>query len=98
MRSRAKETTMSDLTATPQPANEAAPAAEETLTFALRAKKAWARVQDWFTIQPFAIKAFVIAAIMLIPLTAAYSFAVMQKQAEIAEQVKIMGAEASPDA
>ena len=98
MRSRTKETTMSDLSATSQTANDAAPAAEETLTLALRAKKAWARVQDWFAIQPFAIKAFVIAAIMLIPLTATYSLAIVQKQAEIAEQVKIMGAEAMPDA
>jgi cell division protease FtsH len=98
MRSRTKETTMSDLSATPQNSTEAVPAAEQTRTLAHRAKKACARLQDWFAIQPALVKAVVIAAIALIPLTAAYSFALMQKQAEIAEQVKIMGANEMPDA
>ncbi|HUR87976.1 MAG TPA: AAA family ATPase, partial [Ramlibacter sp.] len=89
---------MSDLSANPQPARDAANAAATTRTFTQRAKKACARVQDWFAIQPLVVKAFIIAAVVMIPLTATYSFAVMQKQAEIAEQVKIMGADAMPDA
>ncbi|MEJ6023344.1 AAA family ATPase [Ramlibacter sp. PS4R-6] len=88
---------MSDLSANPQPGPEA-PNAPATRSFWLRAKKAAARVQDWFAIQPFAIKAFVIAAMVLIPVTTTYSFALLQKQAEIAEQVKIMGAGEMPDA
>ena len=89
---------MSDLSATPQPSTEAAPAAEETRTLWMSLRKRAARIADWFAIQPVAVKAFVVAALMLIPLTAAYSVAVMQKQAEIAEQVKIMGAEGTADA
>ena len=91
---------MSDLSATPQPASEAATSAagENTRTFTQRAKKAFARMQDWFAIQPLSIKAFVAAAMLLIPLTGAYSLALMQKQADIAQQVKIMGADAMPDA
>ena len=95
---RTKDTPMSDLSATPQPAPEAASAAGTTRTFAQRAKKAWARVQDWFAIQPVALKGFVIAVIVMIPVTATYSLALVQKQAEITAQVKVMGADRMPDA
>jgi cell division protease FtsH len=88
---------MSDLSATPSSPTEAVPAADETSGLWLRIKKKAARLADWFSIQPLLVKCCVIAALALIPLTAAYSLAIMQKQAELAEQVKIMGAAATPD-
>jgi cell division protease FtsH len=89
---------MSDLSATTQPATEAAPAADDSVSLRARARKAWARLQDWFAIQPVVVKALVIAAAVAIPLTAAYSVAVAQKQAELAQQVRIMGSDTMPDA
>jgi cell division protease FtsH len=90
---------MSDLSATSQPIPEALPAAEDTSSSLwLTLKKAVGRVQDWFAIQPGAVKALVIAAAVLIPVTATYSVALMQRQAAIAEQVKVMGATELPDA
>ncbi|HEY8049086.1 MAG TPA: AAA family ATPase, partial [Ramlibacter sp.] len=89
---------MSDLSATTPPTNESVPAADDTVSLWARARKGWARVQDWFAIQTVPVKAFVIAVIVLIPLTATYSLAIVQKQAELAQQVKIMGADAMPDA
>jgi cell division protease FtsH len=61
-------------------------------------RKKAARIADWFSIQTPLVKSAVIAALLLIPLTAAYSLVTLQKQAEIAEQVKVMGADARPDA
>jgi cell division protease FtsH len=89
---------LSDLSATTTNTAEAVPAAEETRTLWMTLKKQASRLADWFAIQPLFVKCFVIAALALIPLTAAYSVAIMQKQAEIAEQVKIMGAEATAEA
>lgn len=90
---------MSDLSATSPTAPDAVPAAaEETRTLWTAAKKKFARLADWFSIQPLAVKSFVIAVLVLIPLTAAYSLATMQRQAEIAEQVKIMSADTTADA
>jgi cell division protease FtsH len=86
------------LSATTTNTAEAVPAAEETRTLWMTLKKQASRLADWFAIQPLFVKCFVIAALALIPLTAAYSVAIMQKQAEIAEQVKIMGAEATAEA
>jgi cell division protease FtsH len=88
---------MSDLSATPQ-SNEAVPAADDTRSLWMALKKKAARIADWFSIQPVAVKGFVIAALLMIPITATYSLSLMQKQAEIAEQVKIMGADATAEA
>ena len=85
---------MSDLSTTP-PTSEAAPAAK-TRTFRMALKKRAARVQDWFTIQAIAVKALVVLTLVLIPLTGVYSISLAQKQARIAEQVKIMGADTAP--
>jgi cell division protease FtsH len=89
---------MSDLSAPPQPNPEAVPAAEETRTVWMTIRKKAARLADWFAIQPAFIKSCVIAVLVLIPLTAAYSLAIVQKQAEIAKEVQIMGAGEMPDA
>ncbi|NML48147.1 AAA family ATPase [Ramlibacter sp. G-1-2-2] len=56
----------------------------------LALKKLFCRVQDWFTIQPTAVKMMVVVVAILIPLTASYSFALWQRQAAVAEQVKAM--------
>ena len=53
-------------------------------------RKAANRLQDWFVIQPVAVKLMVLTLAVLIPATALYSFALMQKQAAVAEQVKSM--------
>jgi cell division protease FtsH len=55
-------------------------------------KKAAARLQDWFTIQSIGIKLLVLGMAILIPVTAAYSWSVLQRQQQIAEQVKEMAA------
>ena len=55
-------------------------------------KKAANRLQDWFVIQPVAVKLMVLAMAVLIPATGIYSFMLMQKQAAVAEQVKAMAA------
>lgn len=74
---------MSDLSKT----NDDAPAA--TGLWAL-IKKAANRLQDWFVIQPLAVKLSVMAIAILIPLSAAYSLLLIQKQATMAEQVRNM--------
>lgn len=56
----------------------------------LALKKLFCRVQDWFAIQPTAVKMMVVVVAILIPLTASYSFALWQRQAAVAEQVKAM--------
>jgi cell division protease FtsH len=89
---------MSDLSATTPATPEASPAAEETRTLWMTVRKKAARLADWFAVQTILVKACVIAALVLIPLTAAYSIAVAQKQAEIAKEVQVMGAGENPDA
>jgi cell division protease FtsH len=53
-------------------------------------KKAASRLQDWFVIQPVAVKLTVLALAVLIPATGIYSFTLLQKQAALTEQVKAM--------
>ncbi len=54
-------------------------------------RKACARLSDWFVIQSSPIKVLVMAAVLFIPASAIYSVTLLQKQAAIAEQVKVMG-------
>ncbi|WP_296444302.1 AAA family ATPase [Rhodoferax sp. UBA5149] len=56
----------------------------------LAIKKAASRLQDWFVIQPVAVKLTVLVMAVLIPATAIYSFMLIQKQAAVAAQVKTM--------
>jgi cell division protease FtsH len=87
---------MSDLSVTPQPAAGAASAAEDSPgSLWLSLKKAMARLQDWLTVQPLIVKALLIAAAILIPVSATYSLSLLQRQATIAQEVKRMGAEPS---
>ena len=53
-------------------------------------KKAAARLQDWFTIQSVGVKLMVLSVALSIPLTAAYSWSVLQHHERVAEQVKAM--------
>ncbi|MBN8451333.1 MAG: AAA family ATPase [Candidatus Accumulibacter sp.] len=53
-------------------------------------KKAVRRLQDWFVIQSLVVKLMVLAITILIPATGIYSFALFEKQAVVAEQVKRM--------
>jgi len=53
-------------------------------------KKAVSRLQDWFVIQPLAIKLTVLIMAAVIPVAAVYSFTLMQKKAALTEQVKGM--------
>ena len=56
----------------------------------LAIKKAASRLQDWFVIQSVAVRLTVLALVVLIPATAIYSFALIRKQAAMAEQVRAM--------
>ncbi len=82
---------MSDLAATPQPTDRTE-AGEAPSSVWLTLKKAVARLQDWFTIQPVGIKVAVLLIAVLIPATAVYSVSVLQRQEKVAEQVKAMTA------
>ena len=53
-------------------------------------KKAAARLQDWFTIQSVGVKLMVLSVALSSPLTAAYSWSVLQRHERVAEQVKAM--------
>ena len=53
-------------------------------------KKGVARLQDWFTIQSAGLKLMVVAVAILIPVTAVYSWSVLQRHEKVAEQVKAM--------
>ena len=53
-------------------------------------KKTIRRTQDWFVIQPVAIKFTVLVLAVLIPATGVYSITLLQKQFVLAEQVKSM--------
>ncbi|MBL8421992.1 AAA family ATPase [Ottowia sp.] len=48
------------------------------------------RLQDWLVIQSLVVKLMVLAITILIPATGIYSFALVQKQSVVAEQVKRM--------
>ena len=77
---------MSDLSAAKETSDDNA--ANESPWAQLR--KLGSRMQDWFSVQSVAMRALVVAVVMLIPLTAFYSFTVWQRQAAVAEQVKAM--------
>jgi cell division protease FtsH len=84
---------MSDITASSTPGSEAsgaAAAAQPSLWPAL--KKIAARLQDWFVIQSIGIKVMVIIVALMIPASAIYSISLRQKQAAVAEQLKMMTA------
>jgi cell division protease FtsH len=55
-------------------------------------KKACARLQDWFSVQSAATRLAVLVIAVLIPATAIYSWSVLQKQDQVAAQVKAMAA------
>ena len=81
---------MSDHSATAQNQTEPREPAEAPSSPGIALKKAVARLQDWFTIQSAGLKILLIAIAILIPLTAAYSWSVLQRQQLVAEQVKRM--------
>ena len=56
----------------------------------LAIKKAASRLQDWFVIQPVAIRLTVLVIVVLILASGIYSITIIQKQAAVAEQVKTM--------
>jgi cell division protease FtsH len=81
---------MSDLSASntqrPEFTNDEPPAG--SLWVAI--KKAASRLSDWFVFQTTAVKLLVIAFALMIPATGIYSIVLMQRQAAVAEQVKLM--------
>ena len=80
---------MSDLSSTT--ASQSEPSDPESPSSRLHTvKKAAARLQDWFTIQSAGLKLMVVAIVILIPVTAAYSWSVLQRQEQVAQQVKAM--------
>jgi cell division protease FtsH len=82
---------MSDLSASSQTTPETDPAAESgPRSLRLRARKACARLQDWFSIQSSLAKVLIIATAVLIPASALYSIALMEKQAVVAKELKSM--------
>ncbi|MBL0422067.1 AAA family ATPase [Ramlibacter sp. AW1] len=56
----------------------------------LAIKKIATRLSDWFVIQTAAVKVLVVALALMIPATGLYSFVLLQKQAVLAEQVRLM--------
>ena len=62
----------------------------------LALQKAPSRFQDWFVIQSVPIKLTVLTLAVLIPASGIYSFALLQKQAALDEQVKAMAVAGGP--
>lgn len=87
---------MSDLAAKKDTVEAATGAAPPSLWLVL--KKLGARLSDWFAIQSAAMKVMVVIVALLIPATGIYSFALWQRQAAVAEQVKAMAAQSGRDA
>jgi len=81
---------MSDLSSNPASPQNPRDPGESPSSLWLTVKKAASRVLDWFTIQSAGVKLLVISLIILIPATAGYSWSVMQRQEQVAEQVKAM--------
>jgi cell division protease FtsH len=79
---------MSDLSSNPSSQENREPESPSSLWLIVR--KAASRLLDWFTIQSAGIKVLVLALVILIPATAGYSWSVMQRQEQVAEQVKAM--------
>jgi cell division protease FtsH len=69
---------------------DAASAAESAPSAWAALKKLGSRLQDWFGIQPIAVRVLVLIVAMLIPLTGLYSFNRWQKHVAVTEQVKAM--------
>lgn len=88
---------MSDLSATKDPVETPEGGASAPGLW-LSIKKLASRLSDWFTIQTTAVKFMVVAVALLIPVTAAYSFTVWQRQAAVAEQVKAMAGQSGAEA
>src|SRR6187402_3185951 len=88
---------MSDLSASKDTV-DSAPQDAPTQSPWLILRKLGARLSDWFSVQSLAIQVMVVAVAILIPLTAGYSYTVMQRQATVAEQVKVMAGQAGADA
>jgi cell division protease FtsH len=88
---------MSDLSASKDTV-DSAPEGAPTQSPWLILRKLGTRLSDWFAVQTLAIKAMVVAVAVLIPLTAGYSFTVWQRQAAVAEQVKVMASQPGADA
>jgi cell division protease FtsH len=90
---------MSDLSASKETAHASASSATDAAPTLWMALRKWAsRLQDWFAIQPLAVRVLVIAVALLIPLTAGYSISVWHKQTQVAEQVKAMAGQAQGEA
>lgn len=79
---------------TPGPRAASNGADESASPFWEAVKKTFSRLQDWFTVQSTAVKLGVLAVMILIPATAIYSWHTLQKQEQVAEQVKAMAAKA----
>jgi cell division protease FtsH len=88
---------MSDLSASKDTV-DSAPQDAPTRSPWLILRKLGTRLSDWFSVQTLAIQVLVVAVAILIPLTAGYSYTVMQRQAAVAEQVKVMARQAGADA
>lgn len=88
---------MSDLSVTKDPVETPEGGASGPSLW-LSIKKLASRLSDWFTIQTTAVKFMVVAVALLIPVTAAYSLAVWQRQAAVAEQVKAMAGQSGANA
>jgi cell division protease FtsH len=80
---------MSELTTSPPntPENAGEPVAP---TLWMQLRKLFARLADWFSVQSPLMRVMVVSLLVLIPVTAFYSFSTWQKQAAVAEQVKAM--------
>ena len=81
---------MSELSPKPASQQEARDPSESPSSPWRAFRKAAARLQDWFTIQSAGVKLLVVTVAILIPATAAYSWSVLQRQEQVAEQVKAM--------
>src|SRR6187549_609190 len=81
---------MSDLSSNPASQQEHRDPSESPSSLWLAIKKTASRLLDWFTIQSAGIKLVVISLIILIPATAGYSWSVLQRQEQVAQQVKAM--------
>ena len=88
---------MSDLSASKDTV-DSAPEDASTRSPWLILRKLGTRLSDWFSVQTLAVQAMVVAVAILIPLTAGYSYMVMQRQAAVAEQVKVMAGQAGAEA
>jgi cell division protease FtsH len=81
---------MSDHSATAQNQTKPGDPAEAPTSSWPALRKAVGRLQDWFAIQSSGLQVLLIAIAILIPASAAYSWSVLQRQQQVAEQVKTM--------